>query len=73
VNSSKITLRIERNIYRDTTNVEQEMYDCKAIIGGHGKVKNGVKKNGKTIPKQHLIDTLQKTAGHGHVPLCKGP
>jgi len=52
-------------MYRDTTNVEQEMYDCKAIIGGLGIVTKGLKKNLKAIPKQHSIDTLQKTAVHG--------
>jgi len=52
-------------MYRDTTNVEQEMYDCKAIIGGPGIVTKGLRKNWKAIPKQYSIDTLQKTAVHG--------
>jgi len=51
-------------MYRDTTNVEQEMYDCKAIIGGPRIVTKGLKKNLKAIPKQHSIGTLQKTAVH---------
>jgi hypothetical protein len=37
-------------MYRDTTNVEQEMYDCKAITGGAGRVTKGLKKNLKAIP-----------------------
>jgi hypothetical protein len=52
-------------MYRDTTNVGQEVYDCKAIIGGPGIVTKGSKKNLKAIPKQHSIDTLQKTTVHG--------
>ena len=52
-------------MYRDSTNVEQEMYDCKAIIGGTGIVTKGLKNILKAIPKQHSIDTPQKTAVHG--------
>jgi hypothetical protein len=52
-------------MYRDTISVEQEMYDCKAIIGGTGIVTKGLKKNLKSIPRKHSTDTLQKTAVHG--------
>jgi hypothetical protein len=45
--------------------VEQEMDDCKAIIGGTEIVTKSLRKNFKAIPKQHSIDTLQKAAVHG--------
>ena len=63
--TSKKTLRITRVTYRETTNVEQKMYDCKAIIGGIGIVTKRLKNNVKATPKQQSTDTLQKTAGHG--------
>jgi hypothetical protein len=52
-------------MHRDTTNVEQEIYDCKAIVGGTGIVTKGIKKNLKATQKQHSTDTLKKTAVHG--------
>ena len=52
-------------MYRDTTNVEQEMYDCKAIIGGTEIVTKVLKKHFKAIPRKHSIDSIQKTAVRG--------
>jgi hypothetical protein len=39
--------------------VEQEMCDCKAIIGGKGTVTKGLKKNLKAIPRKPSTDTQQ--------------
>jgi len=41
------------------------MCDYKAIIGGPGIVTKCLRKNLKTIPRKHSVDTLQKTAVHG--------
>jgi len=58
-------------MYRDTTNVEPEMYDCTVpvIIGATGIVTRGLRKNLETVPGRHSIDSLQKTAilGTSHI------
>jgi hypothetical protein len=49
--------------YRDTTNVEPEMYDYT------GTVTKSLRKNLEAIPGKHSIDPLQKTAilGTSHI------
>ena len=66
-------------MYRDTTNVEPEMYDYTVIIGAIGIVTRCLGKNLEDIPGKHSIDSQQKTAvlGTSHiirkVPGRKGP
>ena len=51
-------------MYRDTTNVEPEMYDCTVpvIIGATGIVARSLRKNLEAVPGRHSIDSLQNTA-----------
>jgi len=60
-------VKIQEFMYRDTTNVEPEMYDC--IIGATGIVTRSLRKNLEAVPGKHSIDSLQKTAilGTSHV------
>jgi len=50
--------KIQEFVYRDTTNVEPQMYDCTIIIGATGIVTRSLKKNLETIPGKHSIDAL---------------
>jgi len=56
-------------MYRDTTNVESEMYDYNIKIGSTGIVKRSLKKNLEATPGKHLIDSLQTTVilGTSHI------
>ena len=62
-------VKIQEFVYRDTTNVEPEMYDCPGISGATGIVTRSLKKNLETIPGKHSIDSVQKTAilGTSHI------
>jgi len=66
-------VKIQEFMYRDTTNVETEMYDCTVpvIIGATGIVTRSLRKNKnlKTVPGKHSTDSLQKTAilGTSHI------
>jgi len=55
-------VKIQEFMYRDTTNVEPEMYDCTVIIGATGIVTRSLRKNLETVPGKHSIDSLQNTA-----------
>jgi len=56
-------------MYRDTTNVEPEMYDYTSIIGATGIVTRSLRKNLEAVPGKHSIDSLEKTAilGTSHI------
>jgi hypothetical protein len=56
-------------MYRDTTNVEHEMYDLSVIIGATGIITKGLKKNLEAVPGKHSVDSVQKTAilGTSHI------
>ena len=55
-------VKIQEFVYRDTTNVEPEMYDCTSNNWATGIVTRSLKKNLETISGNHSIDPLQKTA-----------
>ena len=56
-------------MYRDTANMEPEVYDIPVINGANGIVTRSLKKNLETIPGKHSIDSPQKTAilGTSHI------
>jgi len=56
-------------MYRDTTNVEPEMYDCTSNNWSHWNSNEKLKENFETVPGKHSIDSLQKTAilGTSHI------
>ena len=64
-------------MYRDTTNVEPEMYDYTSNNWSHLKSNETLKENLAAVPGKHSIDSLQKTAilGTSHiirkVPQCE--
>jgi hypothetical protein len=62
-------VRIQEFRYRETTNVEPEMYDYTIIIGATGIVTKSLRKNLEAIPEKLSIDSLQKTAilGSTHI------
>jgi hypothetical protein len=49
-------------MYRDTMNVEHEMYAIQVITGATGIITKGLKKNLGAIPGKHSVDSLQNTA-----------
>ena len=60
-------VKIQEFVYRDTANVEPEMYDCTSNNWSHWN--GNEKKNLETIRGKHSIDSLQKTAvlGTSHI------
>ena len=62
-------VKIQEFVYRDTTNVEPEMYDCTSNNWSHWNSNVKLKENLETIPGKHSIDSLQKTAilGTSHI------
>jgi hypothetical protein len=57
-------------MYRDTTNVEPEMYDYTSYNWSHWNSNEKLKeKNLEAVPGKHSIDSLQKTAilGTSHI------
>ena len=54
--------KIQQFRYRDTTNVEPEMYDIPVITGATGIVTRSLRKHSEAVPGKHSIDTQQKTA-----------
>jgi hypothetical protein len=56
-------------MYRDTTNVEPEMYDYTSNNWSHWNSNEKLQENLKAIPGKHSIDSLQKTAilGTSHI------
>jgi len=59
-------VKIQEFMYRDTTNVEPEMYDYTSNNWSHW---NSLRKNLEAVPGKHSIDSLQKTAilGTSHI------
>ena len=62
-------VKIEEFMYRDTTNVEPEMYDYTSSNWSHWNSKRSLRKNLESVPGRHSIDSLQKTAilGTSHI------
>ena len=54
--------KIQEFVYRDTKNVEHEMYDYTGRRWSHGNGNKTLKKVLKAIPGKHSIDSLQNTA-----------
>ena len=56
-------------MYRDTMNVEPEMYDCTSNNWSHWNSNKKLKEKCETVPGKHSIDSLQKTAilGTSHI------
>jgi len=62
-------VKIQEFMYRDTRNVEPEMYDYTSKFGATGIVTRNLRKNLEAVPGKHSIDSLQKTAilGTSHI------
>jgi hypothetical protein len=62
-------VKIPEFMYRDTTNVEPEMYDYTSDNWSHWNSNEKLKKNLEAVPGKNSIDSLQKTAilGTSHV------
>ena len=62
-------VKIQEFVYRDTTNVEPEMYDFTSNNWSPWNSNEKLKKNLETIAGKHSIDSLQKTAilGTSHI------
>ena len=62
-------VKIQEFVYRDTANVEPEMYGCTSNNWATGIVTRSLKENLETVPGKHSIDSLQKTAilGTAHI------
>ena len=62
-------VKIQEFVYRDTTNVEPQMYDCTSNNWSHWNSNGNFKENLETIPGNHSIDSLQKTTifGTSHI------
>ena len=61
--------KIQEFGYRDTTNVEPEMYDYTSNNWSHWNSNEKLKKNVEAVPGKYSIDSLQKTAilGTSHI------
>jgi hypothetical protein len=62
-------VKIQEFMYRDTANVEPEMYDYTSNNWSHWIVTKSLRKNLEAVPGKHSIDSLQKTAvlGTSHI------
>ena len=62
-------VEIQEFMYRDTTNVEPEMYDYTNNNWSHWNSNEKLKEKFGTVPGKHSIDSLQKTAilGTSHI------
>ena len=54
-------VEIQEFIYRDTTNVEPEMYNYTNNNWSHRNSNEKLKENLEAVPGKHSIDSLQKT------------
>jgi len=61
-NGSGKEVKIQEFMYRDTTNVEPEMYGCTSNNWSHWNSNGSLRKNLKFVSGKHSIDSLQKTA-----------
>jgi hypothetical protein len=68
-NEAQNKTKTQQFMYRDTTNVEHEMYDCTVVIGAIRIVTEGLKTNFEAIAVKHLTESLKQTAvlGTSHV------
>ena len=55
-------LKYKEYMFRDTTNVEYEMYDCTSNNWSQGSVTKDIKKNLEAIQGKYWIDSLQRTS-----------
>ena len=62
-------VKIQEFMYRDTTNVEPEMYNCTSNNWSHWNSNEKLKENFGNYTGKHSIDSLQKTAilGTSHI------
>ena len=62
-------VKIQEFVYRNTANVEPEMYDSTSNNWSHWNSNEKLKEKFETIPGKHSIDSLQKTAilGTSHI------
>ena len=63
-------VKIQEFMYRDTANVEPEMYDYTSNNSSHWNSNEKLKReNLEAVPGNHSIDSLQKTAilGTSHI------
>ena len=62
-------VKIQEFMYRDTTNVEPEMYDYTSKYWATGIVTRSLKKNLEAVPGKHSIDSLENTVilGTSHI------
>ena len=62
-------VKIQEFTYRDTANVEPEMYDYTNNNLSHWNGNEKLKENLEAVPGKHSIDSLQKTAilGTSHI------
>jgi hypothetical protein len=49
-------------MYRDTANVEPEMYGCTGNNWSHWNISRNLRENLEAVPGKHSIDSVQKTA-----------
>jgi len=57
--------KVQEIMYRNTTNVEYEMYDYTGNNWGHRNSNKSFKKDLETVPRKHSLESLKKTAVHG--------
>jgi len=62
-------VKIQEFMYKDTANVEPEMYNYTSNNWSHWNSNKKLKENLEAVPGRHLIDSLQKTAilGTSHI------
>ena len=62
-------VEIQEFMYRDTTNVEPEMYDYTSNNWSHWNSNEKLKENLEAVPGKHSIDSLRKTSilGTSHI------
>jgi len=62
-------VKIQEFMYKDTANVEPEMYNYTSNNWSHWNSNKKLKENLEAVPGRHSIDSLQKTAilGTSHI------
>jgi hypothetical protein len=55
-------IKTQKNKYRNSSNVEHEMFCHTSNHWSHRNFTKGLKKYLETIPGKHSVDSLQKTA-----------
>ena len=62
-------VKIQEFVYRDTKNVEPQMYDCTSNNWSHWNSNEKFKEKFGNCTRKHSIDSLQKTAilGTSHI------